>query len=327
MEQQRLLIFPSTWAMRRFQWKKARHEEICDCSSHYTFSSLFKLLETHSAHTHRRPNAAERWLYRREAVERARERFEGTGGLIPISTSGLTAMLGQFESEIAQVPDQADRILVWMKQEHASTHRLYHMGQLYQAWVEILASHTLGDQVQAHQQILTLLRAEEHAWPSKLRAVQEIVCRDVRWLRPFEETCLMALYPKRQVRLESALPSAHAEESANRFGQPIFSGEQTTSWAGWVEELGDALAMDHHELFSDLHPGHLHFSRSAGAYGEIEDIARRIAYYIRKRDYQPHEIAIVVPNLSLVQDLIPHVFNRFKLPYYFRRGGRYSLLL
>ena len=27
-----------------------------------------------------------------------------------------------------------------------------------------------------------------------------------------------------------------------------------------------------------------------------------------------------MPNLSLVQDLIPHVFNRFKLPYYFRRG-------
>ena len=318
--EQRLLIFPSTWAMRRFQWKKARQEEICDCSSHYTFSSLFKLLETHLAHTHRRPNAAEKWLCRREAVELARERFEGTGGLIPISTSGLTAMLGQFESEIAQVPDQADVILAWMEQAHASTHRLYHMGQLYRVWVEILTAHALGDQVQTHQQILALLRAKEHAWPSKLRAAQEIICRDVRWLSPFEETCLMTLYPKRNVRLESALPPAHAEESANRFGQPIFSGEQTTSWAGWVEELGDALAMDHDELFSDLHVGHLHFSRSAGAYGEIEDIARRIAYYIRMRDYQPHEIAIVVPNLSLVQDLIPHVFNRFKLPYYFRRG-------
>ena len=152
--EQRLLIFPSTWAMRRFQWKKARQEEICDCSSHYTFSSLFRLLETHLAHTHRRPNAAEKWLYRREAVERARERFEGAGGLIPISTSGLTAMLGQFESEIAQVPDQADVILAWMEQEHASTHRLYHMGQLYRVWVEILASHALGDQVQTHQQLL-----------------------------------------------------------------------------------------------------------------------------------------------------------------------------
>jgi ATP-dependent helicase/DNAse subunit B len=314
------LIFPSTWAMRRFQWKKARDEEICDCSSHYTFSSFFTLLETHLSCARRQPNASEKWLYRREAVERARGRFKGASGFIPISTSGLTAILKQFEYEIAQLPDQADSILAWMEQEHASTHRLYHMMQLYRAWVEVLASHALDDQVKTHQQILALLRAEEHAWPSALRAAEEIIYRDVRWLSPFEEICLMTLFSKCNVCLESALPAAHAEESALRFNQQVLFNTQTTPWAGWAEEIGDALAMDSHELLSDLPVGRLHFSRSAGAYGEIEDIARRIAYYVREREHQPHEIAVVVPNLSLVQDIIPHVFNRFKLPYYFRRG-------
>jgi len=33
-----------------------------------------------------------------------------------------------------------------------------------------------------------------------------------------------------------------------------------------------------------------------------------------------NRIALVVPNIGTVQDIIPHVFGRFQIPYYFRRG-------
>ena len=65
---------------------------------------------------------------------------------------------------------------------------------------------------------------------------------------------------------------------------------------------------------------HIDFSCSINAYGEIEDIARRIRWYIEHCNYCFHEIAIYTPSLSLVDDIIPHVFERFDLSYYYDRG-------
>ena len=56
------------------------------------------------------------------------------------------------------------------------------------------------------------------------------------------------------------------------------------------------------------------------AYGEIEDIARRIRWQIEHCNYCFHEIAIYTSSLLLVDDIIPHVFERFDLSYYYDRG-------
>ena len=73
-------------------------------------------------------------------------------------------------------------------------------------------------------------------------------------------------------------------------------------------------------ILNDIDYTNFDFSYSADAYGEIEDLARRIIWYIEKNNCSFHNIAIIVPNLSLVDDIVPHVFKRFKLPYFFRRG-------
>ena len=80
------------------------------------------------------------------------------------------------------------------------------------------------------------------------------------------------------------------------------------------------LAVDSPDSFQLSNTDRINFSRSAGAYGEIEDLARRICWNLTENALPANRIALVVPNIGTVQDIIPHVFSRFKIPYYFRRG-------
>ena len=89
---------------------------------------------------------------------------------------------------------------------------------------------------------------------------------------------------------------------------------------------GDALAVNDAALLQLEHIEHTGFSRSSGAYGEIEDLARRIGWYLQHGETSSERIALVVPNVSTVQDIIPHVFSRFRIPYFFPAGPSRAVL-
>ena len=136
----------------------------------------------------------------------------------------------------------------------------------------------------------------------------------------FEEQVVLRLNERLQLRVESTLPCSHSDIQSETLGQRVLAEIQTEPWAGWAEELGDALVMDSAEMLSGLERSSIDFRGQRGAYGEIEDVARRIVWYMEAHQTSPHRFAIVVPNMSMVQDVVPHIFGRFGLPYYFRQG-------
>ena len=140
--------------------------------------------------------------------------------------------------------------------------------------------------------------------------------RSVRWFNPVEEACVAALNQKMRIRVESALPPAHAEAAADRLGQRIRAEIMAEPWTGWAEDLGDAWAVDSPDVVGFDDASRIAFSRSAGVYGEIEDLVRRIGWHLGQ-GMAPQRIALVVPNIGTVQDIVPHVFGRFRIPYFF----------
>ncbi|MEN8254667.1 MAG: PD-(D/E)XK nuclease family protein, partial [Verrucomicrobiota bacterium] len=211
------------------------------------------------------------------------------------------------------------RITDWML-SRSDKHKLYQLGMLFSIWRTTLQQEGFCDAVDVNSAVLRLLKGSRENWPSLLRDAKRLTFRSVRWFNPFEESCVAALNQKMKLRIESALPPAHAEAAADRLGQQIRSEIMAEPWAIWAEDLGDALAVDSPDVLQFDDTGRISFSRSAGAYGEIEDLARRICWNLHDQTMEPNRIALVVPNIGTVQDIIPHVFSRFQIPYYFRRG-------
>ena len=153
-----------------------------------------------------------------------------------------------------------------------------------------------------------------------MKRFTHIVFRDIRFFSPFEEEVVLLLKHHFQVSVQSSLPPSYYEANSEILCQRIICEDQTNYWVDWIEDISDALIMNNPEILSHQDHSLLDFSHSAGTYGEIEDLARRIIWYMEKKNTPSYSFAIVVPNLSIVQDIIPHVFSRFGLEYYFRRG-------
>ncbi|HSR88054.1 MAG TPA: hypothetical protein VLL07_03795, partial [Pontiella sp.] len=228
-------------------------------------------------------------------------------------------VLDQLISELASLPGETTRIIDWML-DRPRSHKLYQLGTLFSVWRAVISQEGLVDALDVNAALLKLLKSGRQNWPPLLREAKGLTFRSVRWFSPFEEACVLALKQQMKVRVESALPPAHAEAAADRLGQRIRSEIIAQPWAMWAENLGDALAVDCPDMLQLEDTGRIDFSRSSGAYGEIEDLARRICWQLETSPIPPGRIALVVPNIGAVQDIIPHVFSRFGIPYYFRRG-------
>ncbi|MEE9369297.1 MAG: PD-(D/E)XK nuclease family protein [Pontiella sp.] len=314
-----LIVFPTELAMRRFQQEQALQHGCVDASCHTTFARIRQLCLPYANIKGRRLDAAQQLLFRKQVVEVASGHFAGLGTLGELSENALGDVLDKLVSEMAMLPGEATRIIDWLL-DHNRNNKLHQLGTLFSVWRAIIKQEGISDQLDVNHALLKLLKGNREKWPPPLRGVKQLIFRSVRWFNPFEESCVVALNKKLKVRVESALPYAHAEAAADRMGQQIRSEIMAEPWAIWAEDLGDALAVDSSGILQRSDATRINFSRSAGAYGEIEDLARRICWNLQNKSMDPNRIALVVPNIGTVQDLVPHVFSRFKIPYYFRRG-------
>lgn len=317
--QRQLIVFPTELALRRFQQEQALKHGWVDASGHTTFARLRKLFLPYAKVKGRHMDAARQLLMRNQVVEVARGHFAGEGTMGELSDSALAEVLDQLIREMASLPGETTRIIDWML-DRPRNHKLHQLGTLFSVWRAIIKQEGYADALDVNLAILKLLNGNRQEWPPLLRDAHQITFRAVRWFNPFEESCITALNHKMKMRIESALPPAHAEAAADRLGQRIRSEIMGQPWAMWTENLGDALAVDSPDLLQLDEIERIGFSRSSGAYGEIEDLARRICWHLEREDLAPNLIALVVPNIGAVQDIIPHVFGRFRIPYYFRRG-------
>lgn len=317
--QREIVVFPTDLALRRYQMEQALADGFCRTAGHVSMSGLLRCLRDVAVEPIAIRSSVSNVLGRKQAVETARGHFEERGALAQLSSAACEVVLEKVEKELAQLPLQAEKILEWLH-SHPAGHRLHQIGLLYEIWRAQGQQEGVLDAVEQHRRVLRLLRKDEVDWPPFLKGVRRIVFRDVRWFSPFEEQVVLRLNERLQLRVESTLPYSHSDMQSETLGQRVLAEIQTEPWAGWAEELGDAWVMESAEMLSGLERSSIDFSRSAGAYGEIEDVARRIVWYMEAHQTPPHRFAIVVPNMSMVQDVVPHVFGRFGLPYYFRRG-------
>lgn len=316
--QRELTVFPTELALRRWQREQALAHGFVDASHHLTFARLRKLCLPYARLKGRPMGPAEALLMRRQVVEVAQGHFAEGTPLGSLSASALADVLERLVSELAALPDQAAAIVEWML-DRPRHQKLYQLGTLHSVWNATLMQDGLADALGVNRALLKLLKGRREDWPPLLRDAKSIVFRSVRWFMPFEESCLLALNQKMKLRVESALPDAHAEVSGDRLGQAIRAEISSAPWAAWAEDLGDALAVDCPDVAGFGDAGRIAFSRSAGAYGEIEDLARRVCWHLGQ-GVAPDRVALVVPDIGTVQDIVPHVFSRFQIPYFFRRG-------
>ena len=314
-----LTVFPTELAMRQFQQMEALRTGFVDASGHTTFARLRRLCLPYSNLKNKPLGEAHKLLLRKQVLEVARGHFVDGGPLGELSEAALGGVLDQLITELASLPEETDRIVDWML-SRSPRHKLYQLGMLFSIWRATLRQEGFADTLDLNTATLKLLKGNRQKWPPLLRDAKKITFRSIRWLNPFEESCVAALNQKMKVRIESALPPAHAEKAEDRLGQRIRSEIMGSPWAPWAEDLGDALAVDSPDLLQLADADRIAFSRSAGTYGEIEGLARRICWNIQTLEMPPHRIALVVPNLGTVQDIVPHVFSRFQIPYFFRRG-------
>ena len=317
--QRELIVFPTELSLRRYQQEQALEHGWVDASCHTTFSRLRERCLPFTRLKGRRMSPAQELMLRKQVVEVARGHFVDGGPLGDLSEPALANVLDKLLGELASLPAETSRIVDWLL-SRSPKHKLYQLGILFSVWRATIQQDGLVDQLDVNTALLKLMKGARENWPPLLRDTKSLTFRSVRWFNPFEESCVVALNQKLKIRIESALPAAHAEKAEDRLGQTIRSEIMGPSWAIWAEDLGDALAVDSPDLLQLDDAFRISFSRSAGAYGEIEDLARRICWNLQTGDLPPHRIALVVPNIGTVQDIVPHVFGRFQIPYYFRRG-------
>lgn len=305
--------------MRRFQQEQALKRGGLETSGHTTFAALYRLCRPYAPLKGRPMSPAQELLIRRETADIAAGHFDEQPALGRLSVHALAGVLQQLVAELSALPESAAAILDWLTGHREGT-RLHQLGRLGNLWRVRVSDCGYADRIDVNRAVLHLLRGARENWPPRLRDAESITFRAVRWLDPFEETCVAVLSSRLRVQIESALPPAHAEQSEDRLGQRIRSGLMAEPWAIWTEDLGDALAVDSASLLQPEDAARIQFSRSAGSYGEIEDLARRICRHLENGAMPPDRIALVVPDIGAVQDIIPHVFSRFRIPYYFRRG-------
>ena len=174
--------------------------------------------------------------------------------------------------------------------------------------------------VKKNQIILDILTSKKNKWPFFLKNKNKIIFQDVLWIEPFQEECILKMNSQINIEIESGLPITYVEYFSERLNSSVISNKFKEKSITWTEDLCDAIIVNDSSICNEAIYDHIDFSNSLNPYGEIEDIARRIRWHVEHNNYSFNDIAIVVPSLSLVDDIIPHVFKRFNLTYYYDKG-------
>ena len=343
-----LLVYPTAVALRQAQRRALEREAFFDGRGHITLSSLLRECATIALkHRKLRPiSDLDRELAIVEAVSKFRKmrpspqpsplKGEGVSSLAP---SALEETLSQLIDTVAPLADRANDFLALLAADRA-TPKNPELAALYAAFTEACQSLGVADEATLNAAILTLLRGDRTQWPPVLHQANTITFLAVRWVAPFQESVIHALgnqLGRDQVIVRHILADYEQDwwgeslltdtgrllfgDAQAMAGECEFQSESTRSAIEHLTSLREGYAMQDRALAEQART-RVGFSCSVGIYGEIEDLARRIAWEIHDRPdpVRPEDICLVSRNLGAASDAIMDVFARFNIPYYFRRG-------
>jgi RecB family exonuclease len=322
MNGESLTVFPTELAKRRTERRLVLEYGVLDSSRLFTQKKLMDLCERAARRTGllkgRSPGTAETRLLLEGAAESVR--FVPGQPLARLSSGALADLLKQ-AIEIFAVFSENEATLVRWLTAHEPEHKLHGIGQLLMAWRALCTKMDLADRFTVNTALLRLVAFGD--LPCELE--NGITFRAVRWFNPFEERFTAALKTRlgsENVQIISVLPGAHAEVAEDRLCAAVRSELERGNeeeWKPWLEDFADAFEADDSNILETDSRERVSFFVSAHPYGEIEDAARRITHEIESGT-APDEIALILRDLSPYTDIVPDVFQRFGIPYHFRRG-------
>ena len=317
-----LTIFPTELAKRQFEQRHVLEHGVLDTSQLVTFKTLTLLCEkaAHREGILEGRAASPAALRLRLETTAKHVSFSDHQPLARLSTTARVDLLEQAIERFAVFAPEEETLLHWLL-AHDPDHKLHGMGQLLSAWRTQSAQTNTCDRFTINRALLRFLK--EGNLPQELSG--ELHFRAVRWLNPFEERLIATLSERLgapRVQLYSTLSGAHAEVAEDRLHAAVRSElmrGNDEEWIPWLEDFADAFEAGDCNILEDESKDRVSFFVAAHPYGEIEDAARRIARDIEK-GIAPAQIALILRNLSPYTDIVPHVFQRFGIPYHFRRG-------
>ena len=308
---QELIIFPNKLSQRRYEQNIALKNGFCNKSNFLTFEAFKnKIFLTSDVFFNIIPKS-EKLLISIQLIENFKK-INCDRSMNSMNNFSCFYILQKIENEISNLPFCKNYIVEWMK-NNLSNNKLNQIGLLYSLWDDYCYKHQIIDNVKKNQIILDILTSKKNKWPFFLKNKNKIVFRDVLWIEPFQEECILKMNSQINIEIESRFPITYVEYFSERLNSSVISNKFKEKSITWTEDLCDAIIVNDSSICNDAIYDHIDFSNSLNPYGEIEDIARRIRWYVEHNNYSFNDIAIVVPNLSLVDDIIPHVFKRFNV--------------
>ncbi len=344
-----LLVYPTAVALRQAQRRALERDGFFDWRRHTTLSTLLRDCAVVAlAHRNLRPiQDLDRELAIVDAVSKFRRMnpppLPATGehgtGLRALAPAALEETLSQLIDTIAPLADRAGDFLRLLSADRAAP-KNPDLAALYSTYAGVCQSLGVADEATLNAAILALLRGDRSHWPASLRQARTIAFIAVRWVAPFQESVIHALAAqlgRDQVTVRHIL----SDYEQDWWGAPLltdtgrllfgdaesvaaeceFQSSSTRSAIEHLTSLREGYAMQDRALAEQAR-GRVGFSCSVGVYGEIEDLARRIAWELHDRPdpLRPEDICLVTRKLGTASDAIMDVFARFNIPYYFRRG-------
>lgn len=314
-----LTIYPTELAKRRAERQAVCEHGVLDTSRLFTMRKLMDAC-TRAARVQgflsgREPGSAQTRLLLEQAAGDAS--FANDQPLKRLSVAARAGLLEQLIERFAFLAENHSALVEWLL-AHPTEHKLHGFGQLLSAWQMVCEQHNSVDRFALNTALLKL--AEDGELPREFN--DGIQFRAVRWFNPFEERLIGALSKRVEVQIFSVLPDAHAEAAEDRLCAIVRSALERGNeeeWKPWVEDFADAFEADDSNILETNSAERVEFFISAHPYGEIEDAARRIASEI-ENGTAPEDVALILRDLSPYTDIVPDVFRRFGIPYYFRRG-------
>lgn len=343
-----LTVHPTTVALRQFQRRQLEKTAFFDSRGHITFSALLRECAAaaltapinHSSLPLRPPSDLDRELAIVEAVAAFRTTKAGRNGILSaLAPTALEETLAQLIDTISPLADHATDFLVLLARD-TRTPKNPELAALYAAYARVCQSLGVADDATLNAAILALLDGPRHTWPRALREATSITFSAIRWVAPFQESVIQALASRlgdNNVTVHHILTDYEQDwwggallgnagrllfgDAESVSGDCASHSNATRSAIEGLLSLREGYAMQDRALAAQARDC-VAFSCSVGTYGEIEDLARRIAWELQDRPdpLRPEDICLVTRNLGAASDAIINVFSRFGIPYYFRRG-------
>jgi hypothetical protein len=332
-------------SLRQAQRRALERDSFFDGRRHLTLASFLKAcaetaLPDHPDGPLRPTGDLDRELAIVETVIRFRAARPGRSTLLQaLAPAALEETLAQLIDTVAPLADRAADFLALLAADrrHPKNPAL---ADLHAIYTGVCRSLGVADEATLNAAILALLRGDRARWPACIRQARSVAFNAVRWVAPFQESVIGALSAQLghdHVLVRHVLTDYEQDwwggELMTNAGQLLFGDAQAIATDCTTQSAATRSAIEH---LTSLREGYamrdralagqardrVGFSCSVGVYGEVEDLARRIAWELfdRPDPVRPEDICLVTRNLGASSDAIMDVFARFDIPFCFRRG-------